>query len=154
MGDRRPSGKLNTLLLEAVCMLGVLLLVTVFLMRLFVGADSLKRKARDIEKACILAESTADTLKGEKTMETGVIRLKLMQIQDNYPTAIYEKYYDAQWKETEHQNAYRMIVTVEQQLENSPFYEATIVVRKETNYPFIKNEIGNELVSLHIVGDN
>lgn len=143
--------KRNASLLEIICMLGVLMLVSAFLVRLFVGADSLRRKARDISKACILSESIADTIKGYQTMDEAMESLKLVQIQDNYSTAIYEEYFDSKWNSRKKPDAYRIIVTVEQQkMDNNRFYDVNIVVKNEKNYPFIKNDVGNVLASLHV----
>lgn len=143
--------KLNASMLEIICTLGILVVVSVFLLRLFLGANSLETKARDISKACILAENIADTIKGYQTMDEAIQSLKLVQIQNNYATAIYERYYDADWKPRKKPGKYRVVVTVEhQQMGNNILYDVDILVKNEKKYAVIENDAGHELASLHV----
>lgn len=143
--------KRNAPMLEMICMLGVLMVISILVLNLFIGANSLNHKARDVSKACILAENMAETIKGYQTLEEAVEYLKLQQIQDNHATAIYEKYYDKQWRVSKKPENYRVIVTVErQEVGKGRFYEIEILIKSEKKYPVIKNDTSNELVSLHV----
>ncbi len=149
---KTKAKKMNTSMLELICTLGILMIVSVFVMRLFLGANSLETKARDVSKACILAETIADTIKGYPTVKEALEELKLQQVQDNHLIAVYEKYYDGDWRAKRKPSKYRVTVVVEQQeMPNNTYYEVDITIKKEKKYPMIKNDSGCELASVHIV---
>lgn len=148
---KAKAKRMNTSMLELICTLGILMIVSVFVMRLFLGANSLETKARDVSKACILAETIADTIKGYPTVEEALQELKLQQIQDNHLIKVYEKYYDGDWRAKRKPSKYRVTVVVEQQeMSNNTYYEVDIMIKKEKEYPMIKNDSGCELASVHI----
>ena len=152
MMRKTKAKKMNTSMLELICTLGILMIVSVFVMRLFLGANSLETKARDVSKACILAETIADTIKGYPTVKEALEELKLQQVQDNHLIAVYEKYYDGDWRAKRKPSKYRVTVVVEQQeMPNNTYYEVDITIKKEKKYPMIKNDSGCELASVHIV---
>lgn len=152
MRKKAKAKKMNILMLELICTLGILMIVSVFVMRLFLGANSLETKARDVSKACILAETIADTIKGYPTVKEALEELKLQQVQDNHLIAVYEKYYDGDWRAKRKPSKYRVTVVVEQQeMPNNTYYEVDITIKKEKKYPMIKNDSGCELASVHIV---
>ncbi|MDO5291218.1 MAG: hypothetical protein Q4F05_00580 [bacterium] len=151
MGNKIRSRKLNTTMLEIICTLGILVIVSVLLLKLFLGANSLEMKARDISEACIISESMAETIKGSRSIEEALKTLKVNQIQDNYTTSIYERYYDADWNPVKKKNRYRVTLTIEQQTvgENN-MYLIDIVVKSEKSYPIIKKDDGHILTTIQI----
>ena len=151
MRKKAKAKKMNILMLELICTLGILMVMSVFIIRLFLGANSLERKARDVSKACMLIETIADTIKGCPTIEEALEEMKLQQIQDNHLIAVYEKYYDGDWRAKRKPSKYRAIVVVEQQeMSNNTYHEVDITIKKEKKYPVIKNDSGCELASVHI----
>ncbi|MDO5518959.1 MAG: hypothetical protein Q4G58_00565 [bacterium] len=151
MSSKIKSRRLNASMLEIICTLGILVVVSVLLLKLFLGANSLETKARDISEACILAESMAETIKGSNSIEEALKTLKVNQIQDNYTTSIYEKYYDTDWKPVKKKSRYRVTLTVEQQtVGEHVMYMIGIVVKSEKSYPIIKKEDGHILADIQV----
>ncbi len=143
--------KINTSMLEIICTLGIFVVVGALVLKLFVGANSLETKASDISKACIMAESMADTIKGYSSIEEAMKELDLNQVQDNHTTAVYERFYDKDWNPVKKKGRYRATLTVEKQsLGNNDMYEVNIVIKSEKSYPIIKKERGNVLTSLKV----
>lgn len=132
--------KLNMPMLEIIITLGILTIVSVFLMRLFLGANSLETKAKDISKACILAENTAETIKAAASYESALQELSLNQVSLDEDD-IYRKYYDSQWKEQQQPATYTMeIAMTKTSYDQSMLLAATITVSKDKPYAVIKEE--------------
>lgn len=138
----------------------VLMLIVIFLTfavvivmesKLFRGANALERKSSDINKACALAETMANKIKGETSVEDMLKQIKANQVQDNYSAAVYEIFYNSEWKQVRKRDKYRTIMTVEKQLAGDrTMYVIDIVIKSEQSYPVIRKEEGHILTTLHM----
>ena len=139
MIQKVKSRKLNMPMLEIVITLGILTIVSVFIMKLFLGANSLETKAKDISKASILAQNIGETIKAAESTENAIKELGL--IEDTKQAGTYYQYYDSQWKPQEEPGVYSMTVTIsEEAYENAVLVTADIVVSKGKPYPIIKDD--------------
>lgn len=64
-------------MLELVITIGVFLIVSVFVIQLFLAGDNLRSRAKDVSKAVILSERIAETIKGTENMEKATEMLGL-----------------------------------------------------------------------------
>ncbi len=141
MTEKVKSRKLNMPMLEIIITLGILTIVSVFLMRLFLGANSLETKAKDISKACILAQSAGETIKIEASIEDAIKELGLVLVKEDGNSKVYEKYYDSSWKESVDKKAYTMTIMVtETPVENTNLLTADIQITKDKAYAVIKED--------------
>ncbi len=133
--------KLNMPMLEIIITLGILTIVSVFLMRLFLGANSLETKAKDIGKACILAENIAETIKGADTIDIAVSELGLKKLHEKESKDVFVKYYDSGWKEQEEPSIYTIQVAITRKLYNyGTLFNAEVTVTKDKPYAVIKKD--------------
>ena len=141
MTEKVKSRKLNMPMLEIIITLGILTIVSVFLMRLFLGANSLETKAKDISKACILAQSVGETIKIEASIEDAIKELGLVLVKEDGISKVYEKYYDSSWKASVEKKAYTMtVIMTETPVENTNLLTADIKITKDKSYPVIKKD--------------
>ena len=140
MSEKVKSRKLNMPMLEIILTLGILIVVGVFLMRLFLGANSLETKAKDISKATILVQSAAETIKAADSLETAITELSLAA-EDKNTSYSYKKYFDSHWKDSKEPGTYTMTVSIEEpSKENLWNLTAHIKIVKNKPYPVIKDE--------------
>lgn len=119
--------------------------------KLFQGANTLEKKTGDINEACTLAETMASKIKEGSSVEDTLKELKVNQVQDNYTTAVYESFYNSEWKQVIRKDKYRTIMTVEKQpAGDHTMYVIDIVIKSEHAYPVIKKEEGHVLTTLHV----
>ena len=116
-------------LLELVITIGIFAVISVFLLELFLAANSLQQKARDTGKATILSENIAENIKGAEKKEKAIEELgfqtrygKWNETKGVYPiaairkekqegdTQIYIKYCDSKWKATKQKSSYSIIL--------------------------------------------
>lgn len=141
MIEKVKSRKLNMPMLEIVITLGILTVVSVFVLRLFLGANSLENKAKDISKACIMVQSTGETIKAAISIEEAVDTLGAIESGTSGDARIYKKYYNSGWKETREPSAYTMTLTIaETSLETGSMITADIEITKEKSYAVIKED--------------
>ena len=62
-------------LLELVITIGIFAVISVFLLELFLAANSLQQKARDTGKATIFSENIAENIKGAEKKEKAIEEL-------------------------------------------------------------------------------
>lgn len=136
------SRKLNMPMLEIIITLGILMIVSVFLMRLFLGANSLENKARDISKACILAENAGEVIKATEDLETAIIELNLTKTDSEGEGLTFEKHFDSKWQEVDTTGAYTMkVVLTETDYATKSLVTADITIVKNKSYAVIKRDI-------------
>ena len=141
MIEKVKSRKLNIPMLEMIITLGILTIVSVFLMRLFLGANSLETKAKDISKACILAQSAAETIKAADSLEVALMELKAKSVENQGAVKVYQKYYDSKWVESTEPKTYTMNISITETVyETNTFLTADITITKEKSYPVIKKD--------------
>ncbi len=141
MSEKVKSRKLNMPMLEMIITLGILIVISVFIMRLFLGANSLETKARDISKACILAQSVGETIKSAESLEEAIKELDLIRIEDNGEAKVVQSYYDSNWKECKEPKTYTMTIAItETPYGSSKLLVADITVTKEKAYAVIKED--------------
>ncbi len=142
MIEKVKSRKLNMPMLEIVITLGILTIVSVLLMKLFLGANSLETKAKDISKACILVQSTGETIKAASSLETAVKDLGLENPERMGDTDVYKLYYDSKWQEVKAPRSYTMSISITKtEYGQNQMITAEITVIKEKAYAVIKKDM-------------
>jgi hypothetical protein len=89
-------------MLELVISIGIFSVISVFLLQLFLSADTLEKKAVDLSKATIQAETIAEGIKGCDTMEEACRLLHVTPLKNS----TYEIRYDANWHVTSKDTKY------------------------------------------------
>lgn len=141
MISKVKSRKLNMPMLEIIITLGILMIVSVFLMRLFLGANSLENKARDISKACILAENAGEVIKAAEDVKDARLQLHLNLKAMEGEALIFKKQFDSKWQEVNKEGAYTMQVVIkETEYGEKYLVEADITITKNKPYTVIKED--------------
>lgn len=95
-------------LLEVIIAIGMFSVISVFILQLFLSADTMEAKARDISKAVILAENAAEAVRGSASFEDAAVRIGLRK--EREADAWYAAYYDSDWNPAEEKAAYCLAV--------------------------------------------
>lgn len=95
-------------LLEIMIVIGMFSVISVFILQLFLSADTMKEKARDTSKAVILAENAAEAVKGSASFEEAAVRIGIKK--EREADAWYAAYYDSDWKPAEEKDIYCLAV--------------------------------------------
>lgn len=136
-------------MLEIIFTIGIFAVVSVFILELFLSANTLQNRAKDKSKAIVLAETIAETVKSKKNFEDAVEELDLVktagrisqQKDGSYQVSkidesegaedtgesieVYTGHYDENWKKAKEENTYSVIVIP---------YEETIQGKVMANY--------------------
>lgn len=141
-------------LLELIITIGIFAVISVFLLELFLAANSLQQKASDTGKATILSENIAENIKGAEKKEKAIEKLgfqtrygKWNKTKGVYPsveirkekqeedTQIYIKYCDSKWKATKQESSYSIIlVPVKAKVKNKTIDTYEIYVYRLKGY--------------------
>lgn len=111
-------------MLEIVLSIGIFTIISVFILQLFLSADSLERQAKDISKAVIYAENVAEVIKSYGSVESGMNFLGFSKNFGILEYEIEEKWskkemthyvlsYDQDWNITKEERTYEVIVIPE-----------------------------------------
>lgn len=104
------GGKTRSLrmsLIEISIMIAVFAVISVFLLQMYVAADSLQGTSVHISKAMVHAESVAETLKGSGSFEDAISTLGMQKTQDELS---YVLQYDKQWNPVSEDGSFLIIV--------------------------------------------
>lgn len=117
-------------MVELIVSIGIFAVLSVFLMEMFLAANSLSQKARDEGKAITLAETIAETIKTADCEDTALEEIgagtkwacveskedgssKLSNILDKETensTKVYVLHYDKKWNKVDKEDAYSVIL--------------------------------------------
>ena len=153
-------------MLEIIITIGIFAVVSVFILELFLSANTLQSRAKDKSKAIVLAESIAETVKSSKTFEEAVKELDLKQtvgeitqgkdgsiqinITDNSDgekntMIVYTCHFDENWMTTKEEDTYSVIVVPnEEQIEDKVMTNYKVCVYRLKGYVSIRGEKGSE----------
>lgn len=153
-------------MLEIIITIGIFAVVSVFILELFLSANTLQSRAKDKSKAIVLAESIAETVKSSKTFEEAVKELDLKQTvgkvaqqkdgslqvnitdksNDTKDTMIvYTGHFDENWKTTKEEDTYSVIVVpYEEQIQDKVMINYKVCVYRLKGYVSIRGEKGSE----------
>ncbi len=104
-------------LMELVIIIGVFAIVSVYILRMFMTADRLQGTAVNTSKGTIRAESAAEVIKcaegsTEEELTTYITNQLGLSTWENNSGKMYVKGYTGDWKETDDQAEYYMVVTL------------------------------------------
>lgn len=140
----------NMALLEMVLSLGIFIFVSVFILKMFVGANSIETKAKDISKATIKAESIVEQIKGSDNIKEVAMDMKTSWVEKENQMVL-EQFYNKEWQETKKNAIYRITIILDKTCyESQQFIDGTITVIRERQYPNIKQEKEMTLIKLNI----
>lgn len=158
-------------MLEIIITIGIFAVVSVFIMELFLSANTLQNRAKDKSKAIILAETIAETVKSSKDFEEATEELGLKKTVgritqkdgENYQVSeidksddgkdsidIYIGHFDENWQAVQEENCYSVIVIPsEEQVEDKVMGNYEIYIYRLKSYAVVMNEQdGEELYHL------
>ena len=138
MKERNNSTSSRLPMIEIVIIISVLAMISVYIMRLFLFANSLQTDAVNTSKAVILSESIAEVLKSSGSFETTLLEYGLEKKEDM--DNIYIMYFDNNWVEVLQAGSYAIEVKVATEKEGTGFMEIANI----TAYQVILND-NNEL---------
>ena len=138
MKERNNSTSSRLPMIEIVIIISILAIISVYIMRLFLFANSLQTDAVNTSKAVILSESIAEVLKSSESFETTLLEYGLEKKEDM--DNIYIMYFDNNWVEVLQAGSYAIEVKVDIEKEGIGFMEIANI----TAYQVILND-NNEL---------
>lgn len=133
----RAKEKLNsgTPMLEIVLSIGIFGVISVFILQLFLAADTFQKKSKDLSRAVIEAQSVMEVLKAMDNKEA-IDYMKLSLKEDN----TYVKYYDDKWQPCDKEGKFSIIVKINVQEETrGSLNELEVVIKRQ----------GEEILSLN-----
>lgn len=92
-------------MLEMVITIGIFTIISAFVLKLFVSADSLKTRAAETGKAVMCAENAAEAIKGSKSIDEAALLLGLREKDGGYVG-----YYNSKWEVVESADSYSLII--------------------------------------------
>lgn len=142
-------------MLEIIISIGIFTIISVFVLQLFLSANSLECKAKDISKAVIQSESMAEAIKASASVEEAIAlagySMSATQTleSEGQENTEYIIYLNRSWKQVKEPYYYTMTIhTTKLNSENGVLVEADIAVLKDKAYGFIKEEDTNELCQI------
>jgi len=138
MKERNNSPSSRLPMIEIVIIISVLAMISVYIMRLFLFANSLQTDAVNTSKAVIMSESIAEVLKSSGSYEKTLLEYGLEKKEDT--DNIYIMYFDNKWVEVIQAGSYAIEVKVAIENEGTGFMEIANI----TAYQVIAND-NNEL---------
>lgn len=157
-GKQSESTRLT--LLELIISIGVFAIISVFLLEMFLAANSMQQQAKDEGKAITRAETVAETLKGADSQEQAFAQLSMQEAwgtmqqtkdgiyqivdvtssPDADKTKLYVTHFDKNWKKTEAEDCYSLIlIPYEENLQGKVVNDYEIFVYCLNGYPSIIN---------------
>lgn len=157
-GKQSESTRLT--LLELIISIGVFAIISVFLLEMFLAANSMQQQAKDEGKAITRAETVAETLKGANSQEQAFSQLSMQEAwgtmqqtkdgiyqivdvtssPDENKTKLYVTHFDKNWKKTEAEDCYSLIlIPYEENLQGKVVNDYEIFVYRLNGYPSIIN---------------
>lgn len=159
---QEQTGKLP--MLELIISIGVFAIISVFLLEMFLGADSMEKKTKDQGKAFTLAETVAETIKGADSLDAAVSQLGMEQqwgtvaqqedgsylvgdLSDTQSTdgaLVYLLHYDKNWEKTEQEDNYSLIlVPYEETVYGKTMENYQVYVYRLSGYPSVFHQKDN-----------
>lgn len=132
-------------MLEIIISIGIFAVVSVFILELFLAANTLQNRARDKSKAIVLAETIAESVKSAKSFEDAAQELDLVktagslskkkngyyqvskidEAKGSESIELYTRHYDENWEKADGEDTYSVIVIP---------YEETVQGKIMSNY--------------------
>lgn len=78
-------------MLEIVISVGIFTIISVFLLKMFISANTLEENAKILTKAVLSSETIAETIKGEKNLEKAMNELAFNKEKDGTYKGIYNE---------------------------------------------------------------
>ncbi len=96
-------------MIELIIVIGIFVVISVFLVRMFMGTYRLQNNATDLSSAVIKAETVAEYIKNTASIGEAAIQLQ-MESYDN-TSLNYCIYYDDDWNQTKSPSANIIVIT-------------------------------------------
>ena len=169
-------------MLELIIIIGIFAISSIFILQMFLTANTVEQKAKDKSKGILVAENIAETIKAgnhfQETMEslgfsnaagmveenadgsykiTGITPQESGEETNQEDAVSYIKFYDKNWQETDTEDAYCVVIFPSySQAENGIMVQAELYVYRLSPYVLFdfKNsqKTSEELCHLHIAG--
>lgn len=110
-------------MIELVIIISVFAIISVFIMQLFLFANSLQKDAVSTRKALIMSESIGEMLKASSSFEQALIEYGLERKADEDNRKCYILYFDKNWMEVEQEGLYAIEVKIETEKKETGFME-------------------------------
>lgn len=169
-GLESRTGKMP--MLEMIITIGIFAVVSVFILELFLSANTLQNRAKDKSKAMILAETIAETVKSSKDFESAAKELgmdktagtlkkqkngsyEVSQIEESKSKkesentkesiTVYTCHFDENWKSVKEENTYSVIlIPYEEQVEGTTMKNYEVYIYRLKGYASILKERDSE----------
>ena len=174
MKRKKQSGSAKMPMLELIVNVGIFGIISVFLLELFLAANTMQSKAEDKGKAIMLSETIAETIKSAENFEEAVEELELLEIpasigmqedgtyqvtnlgEKNGEAAkekVYVLHYDNKWQSVSKEDTYCMIlIPFSQEMQGKTLENYQICVYRLHGYPsMLFKEDNIELFQLKVV---
>ena len=149
MENVKKTKTLHIPMLELIITLAFLSLLSIFVLTMFVGANALELKARDISKATILAQNMAEHLKGYTQYEQVMEECNALYVNDSDQGRIYELYYSKDWEQVMEPMTYKMTIEViEEYKDDKQYITGKVTIHNERGYLVIRNDEDGMLIQL------
>ena len=156
----KQSESTSLTLLELIISIGVFAIISVFLLEMFLAANSMQQQAKDEGKAITKSETVAELIKGADSQEEVFAQLSMQEAwgtmqqkkngtyqivdvtssEDAGKTKLYVAHFDKNWKETEEEDCYSLIlVPYEENLQGKTVNDYEIFVYCLNGYASILN---------------
>lgn len=166
MAKRLGSRSAKMPMLEIVITIGIFAVVSVFILELFLSANTLQNRAKDKSKAIVLAETIAETVKSSETFEGAAEELGLdktigritQQKNGSYQISkidesngvkdsivVYTKHFDEDWNTVKEEDTYSVIVIpYENQVQGKVMVNYEVYIYRLKGYVSVMEEKDSE----------
>ncbi len=138
MEIEKTSRTFRIVMIEFVLMLGVFAAMSVIIVRIFLSADHMSRRALDYSKAVIEAENIAERLKGSTSFEAALADMGMEKTTDE-GTGFYRGYYEQDWEQSDDTGIYEITVYLERVAGRAGHLEKARITASR-----VKERIGSE----------
>lgn len=111
MENDETSRSFRITMIEIIIIIGIFSIISVFILQMFMAADSLQKKAVNTSKALIQVESVAEVLKGSDSFETALLGLGMSEETDENQM-YYVMYFNDEWKQVQEAKAHAIQVVI------------------------------------------
>lgn len=107
--EKEQNNSIRMPMIELVIVIGIFVVISVFLVRMFMGTYRLQNNATDLSRAVIKAETIAEQIKNTASIGEAAIELQ-MESYDN-TSQNYCIYYDDDWNQTKSPSVNIIVIT-------------------------------------------
>lgn len=175
MTKESKSSSAKMPMLEIVITIGIFAIISVFIVELFLSANTIQTRARDKSKAVILAETIAETMKSAKDFKEAAKELNLIETTGKIKkhqngnvqiseidegtkgedcVTVYTGHYDKEWNSTNKEEDYSVIlIPYEEQIQNQAIKKYEVYIYRLKGYAsMIQETTSEEIYHLSFAG--